>query len=246
MRRILFLLFLLCVSSFATTFNQDTKIVIAHAGGAINGIRYLNSKEAVQQSIQRGFSYIELDLLETPDGDLVAAHDWKTFHKLTGYPSQTEPIPAREARKRKILNEQTVLTSKEIREIFTKYTDLYLVTDKINNIPLLKNKFAGFVERIIVELKFPEECRPDNINPISYCASLFKKELITSNTTQLLFTEPLREIEKNKKWFRKHPKVQLLVYTVNDIPTAQKLLHYPFVKGIYSDFLSPRILQDIK
>lgn len=246
MKYFLLLSLLLGFSSCAPVCDKENKIIIAHAGGGIGKKHYINSKEAVEQSIQRGFGYIELDLLETTDGDLVAAHDWKTFHTLTGYPSQTDSISAQEAQKRKILGEQTVLTSKEIKEIFTQHTDLYLVTDKIRNVSLLLEKFADFSNRIIVELKFIEECNPENLATIYKCAFLFDKTSITDNTKPLLVTIPLRDIEGNKKWFKKHPNVKALVYTVNDLPTAKKILSYPFVKGIYSDFLYPQLLQEVK
>ena len=128
-----------CVCIFCFVKNSlalelNFPILIAHAGGALDGKTYLNSLEAVQEAIKNDFTYIELDLLETTDGDLVAAHDWKKFHNLTGFPEQTQPISAAEIKKRKILEKQTILTSEEIRSIFEKNKNLVLVTDKIQNI----------------------------------------------------------------------------------------------------------------
>ena len=67
-----------------TSFNELDVLesrFIAHAGGGFKDITYSNSKESVIKSIEKGFKYIELDLLETSDGFIVAAHDWKTFKK---------------------------------------------------------------------------------------------------------------------------------------------------------------------
>lgn len=99
-----------------------------------------------------GFQLIELDLLETTDGRLIAAHDWKTFHQLTGKPEQTKPLSFNQARKRKILGTQHVLTDTDIFHFFNNRPDLYLVTDKIDNLSLLKEKFGAFQDRIIVEV----------------------------------------------------------------------------------------------
>jgi len=57
--------------------------LIAHAGGGINGLKYTNSLEAMEQSIEHGFKMVELDLLISSDGRIVAVHDWKTFHEMT-------------------------------------------------------------------------------------------------------------------------------------------------------------------
>ncbi len=56
--------------------------LIAHAGGGINGLKYTNSLEAMEQSIEHGFKMIELDLLISSDRRIVAVHDWNRFHVL--------------------------------------------------------------------------------------------------------------------------------------------------------------------
>ena len=48
--------------------------LIAHGGGAINGEIYTNSKEAVLQSLEAGYKYIEVDLFQLKDGTIVCAH----------------------------------------------------------------------------------------------------------------------------------------------------------------------------
>lgn len=243
MRYVIFLLFCTLLMACTTKINPEPPFLIAHAGGAIAGNRYLNSKEAVLQSIQQNFRYIELDLLQTTDGDLLAAHDWKTFHQLSGHPEQTAPISALQAKQRKILGQQTVLTSHEILEIFTQHPQLYLVTGKITNISLLREKFAPFLNRIIVELKLPNDCEDLSLKDMKQCAFLLDKPL-PKTRAPVLATLPLRKVKTYKSWLLHHPNVQLLVYTVNDIETAKELARYPFVKGIYTDELSPTSLTE--
>ena len=48
--------------------------LIAHAGGAIDGYTYTNSKYALINALDNGFHYIELDLCVTPQG-VVCSHD---------------------------------------------------------------------------------------------------------------------------------------------------------------------------
>ena len=56
---------------------------IAHAGGAINGHRYTNSLEALEENKRKGHILFEIDLEWTEDKGLVAIHDWDfTFVRL--------------------------------------------------------------------------------------------------------------------------------------------------------------------
>ena len=48
--------------------------LIAHAGGAIDGYTYTNSKDALMNALDNGFHFIELDLCVTPQG-VVCSHD---------------------------------------------------------------------------------------------------------------------------------------------------------------------------
>ena len=238
---------LLSFSSSADFLSNDAKIIISHAGGSINGNIYLNSLEAVQSSIKKGFKFIELDLLETPDGDLIAAHDWKTFHKITGYPSQNNPISSKEAKERKILKNQTVLTSSDIEKIFMQHTDLFLVTDKIRNIGTIKKKFSAFLDRVIVEFKSPEECRQGATEGISKCAFLFNFLPSVDSLDEryiTLIVMPLRKVDDYKEKLLNKSSVKVFVYTVNDIITARKILDLPFVKGIYTDTLTPNFMDN--
>lgn len=242
---VIILILLPGVSVFATSFEQDKKIIIAHAGGGAKNT-YLNTLEATLQSIQKGFKYIELDLLKTTDGDLVAAHDWIRFHQLTGYPSQQSPISVTECKKRKILETQTVLTSEEINNIFIQNKDVYLVTDKIRDINLIKEKFPMFLDRIIMEVKFPTECISAQNKGIKYCAFSFDEKYGINEEDSLLVTIPLRDVEKYEGFFLKHPNMQALVYTVNTKDMAQKILNYPFIRGIYTDVLPVTTTKEIK
>lgn len=230
---------------------KETPILIAHAGGALNGQIYLNSKEAVENAIQNGFQYIELDLLETLDGDLVAAHDWEVFHQLTGFPMQNHPITAQEARQRKILKNQTVLTSKEIDDLFMSNQSLYLVTDKIQDIDLLNKKFGNFKDRIIVEVfsveKYNEAKEKGFFYP-AFCVWADERlyRLVDENQIKII-TLSADSIYEKIKWYKKHPEITALAFTswdgiANNKKAIQKLL--PYIKGWYTDFLTPKMFQE--
>lgn len=129
---------------------HDPRAFIAHAGGEIGGKRITNSLEVVRNAIKRGYRYIELDLLETTDGHLVAAHDWGKFHRITGH-TGSSPISLEEFRSRKIHGRYTPISEIEIREILLANPDLILVTDKIQNPEAVINALP-FKDRIVMEL----------------------------------------------------------------------------------------------
>jgi len=52
-------------------------VVVAHAGGAVNGVTYTNSREALDTNYAGGQRWFELDFSWTSDGELVAVHDWE-------------------------------------------------------------------------------------------------------------------------------------------------------------------------
>ena len=51
-------------------------LLVAHAGGALNGVRYANSIPALESSYQNGFRHFELDFHWNEKGELVLIHDW--------------------------------------------------------------------------------------------------------------------------------------------------------------------------
>lgn len=52
-------------------------LVIAHAGGGIDGVAYTNSREALDHNYTMGRRIFEIDFAETCDGSLVLLHDWE-------------------------------------------------------------------------------------------------------------------------------------------------------------------------
>lgn len=65
---------------------------IAHGGGIAEFI-YTNCREAIEDSLwNQKFEYIEIDLIETSDGKILGAHDWKHFRGLTGQDKNSQPM----------------------------------------------------------------------------------------------------------------------------------------------------------
>lgn len=129
---------------------------IAHAGGAIieNGkpFTYTNSKEALLQSIEEGFSFIELDLMLDSSGGIFGAHDYEHFSGITGGSLPKDTPPSKEQiLSSKIHNRFTPLLAESIIEIFLANPRIYLVTDKLNDFSAIASQLP-FTDRILIEV----------------------------------------------------------------------------------------------
>ncbi len=130
---------------------------IAHGGG-VGEFHYTNCKEAVQDSLTRGFTFIELDLLETTDGHLVGAHSWRELKALLGSEELSDaPMSRAEIEALKPHWRRTPLFSDDICRIMRENPDMVLVTDKVQNFELLKQQIP-FAERMIVEAVSTHNC----------------------------------------------------------------------------------------
>ena len=149
---------------------SDRVDYIAHAGGAIDGYVYTNSLEAVERSIALGARYIELDLMKTSDGELVAAHDWGTYARQTGLPvSDLKPPSYETFAGSRIYGRYTPMTHALIDSVFKANKHLTLVTDKICDVGLIDRYFHDFRDRIMVECFSPsqlDECQRLGYTPM--------------------------------------------------------------------------------
>ncbi|CAK2029419.1 GP-PDE domain-containing protein [Vibrio crassostreae] len=143
------------VKAYPNEHNNISEIIvnsgglIAHAGGGINGLKYTNSLEAMEQSIEHGFKMIELDLLISSDGRIVAVHDWKSFHEMTSS-NNTGSISYKEFESKIIYDKYKTLNISTAFDILGE-NDVVLVTDKIKNLALL-SKYIIDKDKSIIEV----------------------------------------------------------------------------------------------
>ncbi|WP_332414118.1 glycerophosphodiester phosphodiesterase family protein [Vibrio gigantis] len=143
------------VKAYPNKHNNISNIIvnsgslIAHAGGGIDGLKYTNSLEAVEKSIENGFKMIELDLLVSSDGKIVAVHDWNSFHSMTNS-NKNGPIASEEFELKIINDNYHTLNISEAIEILNE-NEVVLVTDKIENLVLLSKSIID-KDKSIVEV----------------------------------------------------------------------------------------------
>lgn len=137
-------------------FGTDKDFYIAHAGGAIDGICYTNSEEALLSSIKKGYKYIELDLFLTNDSNVICLHDIKDFNTMTGedYTSLTTD----QFKSCKFYEKYTPITLNEAVKIWEENSFVF-VTDKISDPYILNQYFKHKRNRVFVEVFNIEEYR---------------------------------------------------------------------------------------
>jgi phosphoglycerol transferase len=128
----------------------DPERIIAHAGGNIDGHAYTNTLEALNSSYDRGFRLFELDIIQTSDGEFVAAHDWNYWQQLTGYSADIPPTRM-QFLATPVLNHLTPLDMGRINDWFQQHPDAILVTDKINDPVAFASRFTDR-NRLMMEL----------------------------------------------------------------------------------------------
>lgn len=111
-------------------------LVIAHAGGGIDGIAYTNSEEAVLASLRSGARVFEIDFARTADGVWVGTHDWTLWRRQTGYAGALPP-PYAEVRRAKLQavdgrsapGRYTAITLPFLERVTARHRDMVIVTD---------------------------------------------------------------------------------------------------------------------
>ncbi len=130
----------------------DRNYYIAHAGGGIDGYTYTNSKEALLQSLDRGYKFIELDFSMTSDGQLVCAHGASVFNKKTnGNKDSINIMPDLLSFKQKRIDgKYSPMTAEELVEIMNQ-RDFVLLVDCLSDPNIIDKHFSNFKSRILVE-----------------------------------------------------------------------------------------------
>lgn len=152
MNRLLLLALLPLFFSCVTQEKVHRAELIAHAGGAIDGYVYTNSLEALENAVNNGYGFVEIDLMFTSDSVLVAAHSWSDFNRMTGHAEWGDSIPSlAHFSAQKIHGRYTPLTAEKINDYFMRNRNIYLVTDKVSDPDILARYFPDLRERMVVE-----------------------------------------------------------------------------------------------
>lgn len=132
--------------------NVPERTIVAHAGGNIDSLEYTNSREAVEHAIAGGVKFIELDIVISPEGEPLAFHSSEdmidTIYSCDPpHMSEFTAAPLRG----KNGKTYTLLTWREINEIFLAHPDVTFVVDKTDDPVVLEKFFPKLKDRMVVE-----------------------------------------------------------------------------------------------
>ncbi len=229
---------------------------IAHGGG-VGLYKLANSVEAVNNSLEEGFRFIELDLYETTDGHFVAAHSLPELYKHAHYKTNDcRKISFNQVTEMKQSGAYNPVTEKEIREFMQRYPEMILVTDRVTNYKLLLREIP-YPERMIVEVpsglkykqaldagvKYPALSMRPNL------AGLVKELNIPIVTAHMGMYSDKNGKKKLKDVHDKGVTILLFCYGKNKYwDTSQSVKEFvgKNVSKIYTDVWSPSKLHDLQ
>ena len=248
-----------------TSYAQlDDTILISHAGGGLEVGEYATSKEALEKTARHGYKYVELDFIQTQNGDWVIFHDWKknylryfirfhNFHRFLRNRNQMIPETAIDFQNMNMRYNLTPMTLEKLGPWLKANPDIVVITDiKGSNtkcLTLIKNMMGGKTQQIIPQIYSPEEYEDvqklgfKNIILTVYNIELSQEklnELAQFSEDKALFalTVPKKWIDEDLDNWRPNDSVRLLTHTINDENTARQLMELG-VSGIYTDYIIP-------
>ncbi len=239
-------------NSIPTASWSDSRL-IAHACGGINGQRYTNSREALEENYKRGFRVFEVDFSLTSDGRVVAAHDWKLFCRSCGI----EGVPSGDEFLNCLINSSLhTLTLEDIAAFMRLHDDCYIVTDKLfeNTADIVarivevadgdSNLLDHFVVQVYTDDNYKEIDGIYHFN--NYIYTLYMRGRADLNQNIAFMAEnhiPVVTVERSvasQELVRLYTEAGISVYahTVNSPDECAVLLRRG-VRGVYTDFLLP-------
>ena len=149
------------LSYAGATSNREYEHVVAHGGGACFGFETTNSVEAVNQAIQNGYQWIELDLDISADKKVIMIHDWDRTASYYYGESFDKKLTLSQFLNLSVHGKFEVLTFDKLVSVLDQHPQITIITDtKGNNLDLLgliAKQYPDYLDRLIPQIYLPEE-----------------------------------------------------------------------------------------
>ena len=229
--------------------------LVAHAGGAMGGHTYTNSKEALTSALDNGFRYIELDLYETTDGDVACLHSLEDYKRMTS--TNSEVLDTKTFLSHQLYGKYTPMTLNDAIKIWEE-RPFYFVTDKISDPKILNRYFKKNRDKVIVEafsLDDYIQLERDGYTPMFSIMALNVRGLYLYILNSLKYGKSIPRIVTNtyvsKYVYRIYKRLgaqQIAVYSLYD-EDYQKLHEREYIERyagrevdlVYVDFVKPNM-----
>ena len=224
--------------------------LIAHAGGIGNHRTYTNSLEALDNSVARGHTAIEIDLSWTSDHHLVLLHDWdREFERL--FNRSPGRLTLAEFRSTPSTHGLSHLSLEDLESWLSDNPDVLVITDikerNIDGLRLIAEEYPEHRHRFVPQIYRPEsylEVRELGYDHVVF--SLYKTEYSDRQVIDFAIANPLfgvtmplrRAMEGTLPAELAAHGVRVFAHTVNDYLTVDRL-RIQGVYGVYTDWLSP-------
>lgn len=225
-------------------------VLIAHAGGGLNGQAYLNSLDALDYNYALGHRVFELDFAWTRDAQLVCIHDWQdTLARLfPGLDSHAVPTHA-EFMAATMADGHHQIDLPRLKVWLAAHPDARIVTDiRGRNVHALQRMKAVLdaQQRQIIPQMYHAFVYPD-LRALGYdqiIFTLYSSQLDTDSLLAAIAAMPLYAVTINPT----HVDAQRIIKTVaatgtpvyvHTFDTVAELQHYQAegVHGVYTNFL---------
>lgn len=225
---------------------------VAHAGGAAGRQRYSNSAEAVRESLEKGFRFIELDFVWTSDGHLVCLHGWgDTAWWMLGHKGPPLDLAGFEAVAKR--GKYTALTLADVAELMRLNPAMVLVTDpKSDNVRALeqvKRAIPDAEARVVPQIYSPEEypaVKHMGFARVIWTLYNFRHQRDVDRVVEeaeaidlYAVCMPERLAKAGHALRLREIGVPTYVHTINEPETWKELREVYGVAEIYTDFLAP-------
>lgn len=231
--------------------------LIAHAGGAIDGLVYCNCLEALDRNYALGHRYFELDFCPTSDAHWVGIHDWEeSWQRLFGGqpadPRDWRSFPTLEAfLSAPMLNGYTPLTIDLLNGWLRAHPDAYIVTDirggNIKGLQYIADRSPDLLDRYIPQIYHRVEYQParalgfGRIIYTLYSTRDLPEEIAGFAASHALFavtTNPMKPDFEQILSLLADQGQTVYLHTYNDQALVDELLASLPVHGVYTDFLA--------
>lgn len=224
-------------------------------------LRYSNSLQALNYAIRDGKKLIEVDLLSTSDGVLIAGHDWPRVKAIIGYNGEYDrknhnatPLSFAEFAQLRATSEIQPLDIVQINTLFANHPQLVLVTDKTHDYPNLVKHFA-FTDRLIVECFNLFQCKRATQYGVKHVALnvyMKNRDLVNYLLRNDIAMVTYRGVTQQDKLAYTNAininqaDIVTLVYTANDDLDYMKQSIGVTASAIYTDFFSVKSAELIR
>lgn len=257
-----------CAASETKTYHAySNDFLIAHAGGGVVNDNYTNSLEALNQSSENGFQYIEIDFTSLEDGNLVLLHGWKAAfegyysqRRSTKFPFEKKelaPVSSIEDFKNLKMRgrlSRGPLSQMSLNDLLTwleENPNIYIITDfkESNYLDLLlkiKAQSERLQPRFIPQIyKFEDYEKVREMGYTKVILTIYKMrksipEVLSFGQSKNLFaiTIPKNRINNEASRYLLQSDLLVFTHTVNSLEEARNLTDMG-VDGFYTDNLYP-------